>query len=1026
MKKTLIAMSLAALCAANAAALPGFYEIWIQTGNVAGAGTVSAISITLVNAAGKASPVVPLKFSTTFKTPFGPNQLDKFTVRLDTDLGPIKGIVVRSDGSGKEPEWYFAGAVVYWTPPKGGLDTSIPVEGDRNYTRFKFVNWINASNKWTAVVETTDIKATGLKAPTGLAAKAWAANEIVLTWRDNASNETGFRVEYCPSGTNNFTGYMTPWTTGPNVVTLDARNLQVGRSWDFRVGAYNATGTSGYSDIATCATPAATTVVAPTGLAGSALDTRSLKLTWRDNSFNEHRFEIESSDAQGGTYSRCVWTAANAVAYNVVAVNNGSTLLRHGTTYWFRVRAVNDSDPSAPSAWTAPVSVTTKTLPVPQAPTAQALSPSLVRLTWPAVDRSAYPNMTVRVDRSTDNVTFAPVGNGVAGTAVTFDDRWVTPGKTYYYQLKTSDESQFSQPSPVGQIAVPLTVEVPAPTSLVATADAWDTVRLRWTYVASIGTFFKVERSTSGPGADFTQINATVVDANSRLNGGCAPSTTYWYRVKAQNANGESQYSNVASVRTPFFLPAPTSLGVTGSTRTSVQLSWIDNRSGYEQGFKVEKATSASGPFTDAATVGLAGANSFQYSVSNLNPGTTCWFRVCAYLGNDKSGYTNIVSATTEGVPIPAPPSNLQVGAITTDSVQLSWTHDAASTRYFIILQSNQQDSGFRSIDQVDASVKSCAARNLVPGTTYWFKVTAKNSENQVSADSNTVRATTNTAPPAAPSNFRALNPTTNTILLDWVDNSNNEKTFQIERSTQANSGFLNVGHVDANVRTFTSTNLAPDTAYWFRVLAQNDTGSSAWSNTANATTARDEATLKIVNNTKYAIVDLAVNGQQKLTQATAIPTGQSRDFTITPTGTVNYVLGAGMYSGNVKTVLFQKSGSATLSFGQTATVTYANPTIAEVMGNFGSQATWTGTVAGVKVRFVFSSAGTWKYYNSMTATTPTSSGNVTLASWGNNAASCVFTLNSTWKDITLTFKPASFDLPLEFNNTVVKFTLVP
>ncbi|MCX7024757.1 MAG: fibronectin type III domain-containing protein [Spirochaetes bacterium] len=383
----------------------------------------------------------------------------------------------------------------------------------------------------------------------------------------------------------------------------------------------------------------------------------------------------------------------------------------------------------------------------------------------------------------------------------------------------------------------------------------------------------------------------------------------------------------------------------------------------------------------------------------------------------------------------PRAPSGLSIDQVTSSSARLSWKDNSGDETKFRIERSAQKDTGYTAFIEVHADVTACAATGLAAGTRHWFRIMAMrgsvSSGYSTAAYVDTPAVVTGAPPkpatPAAPSDLRVTAVAVMSVTIAWTDNSSDETGFEIWTSLQKDRGFGKAGSAGANAREHTLSPLITGKQYFIKVRAVNGQVASDYSRTVPAMPVRSEATLKVVNDSKYAIVDLALNGQQKLTQATAIPVGQSRDFIVTPAGTVSYVLGAGMYdAANAKIVPFQKTGSASLTSGQTTTVTYANPAIAEVLGNFGSQATWTGTVAGVKVRFVFSSSGTWKYYNSMTATTPTSSGNVTLVSWGNSATSCVFNLNSTWKKVRLTFKPASFDLPLEFNNTVLKFTLAP
>ncbi len=93
--------------------------------------------------------------------------------------------------------------------------------------------------------------------------------------------------------------------------------------------------------------------------------------------------------------------------------------------------------------------------------------------------------------------------------------------------------------------------------------------------------------------------------------------------------------------------------------------------------------------------------------------------------------------------------------------------------------------------------------------------------------------------PPAAPSGLSATSQSSSAIDLVWVDNSEDETSFNIERSLDG-SGFSPLATVGTNQVSYTDTGLSPGTTYWYRVNAENVTGLSAWSNTASATTLDD------------------------------------------------------------------------------------------------------------------------------------------------------------------------------------------
>ena len=73
-------------------------------------------------------------------------------------------------------------------------------------------------------------------------------------------------------------------------------------------------------------------------------------------------------------------------------------------------------------------------------------------------------------------------------------------------------------------------------------------------------------------------------------------------------------------------------------------------------------------------------------------------------------------------------------------------------------------------------------------------------------------------------------------VVLTWVDNSDNEKGFTLERAP-APGAFAPIANLPANSTTYTDTAVEPATTYRYRVCAWNDYGASTWSNEATGTT---------------------------------------------------------------------------------------------------------------------------------------------------------------------------------------------
>ena len=86
--------------------------------------------------------------------------------------------------------------------------------------------------------------------PTGLTAKTMSTSQVDLTWNDMASNETGFRIQHSLDGTN--------WTEVGTISQSNATGYSVtglaSNAWHyFRVSAYNASGDSPFSSVASAA-----------------------------------------------------------------------------------------------------------------------------------------------------------------------------------------------------------------------------------------------------------------------------------------------------------------------------------------------------------------------------------------------------------------------------------------------------------------------------------------------------------------------------------------------------------------------------------------------------------------------------------------------------------------------------------------------------------------------------------------------------------------------------------------------------
>lgn len=195
------------------------------------------------------------------------------------------------------------------------------------------------------------------------------------------------------------------------------------------------------------------------------------------------------------------------------------------------------------------VSVSGPTSPTPQAPTnlnVTSVSASTADLAWVNNDPNAS---AIRVEvQLPGSSTFQDIGP--ASSLISTEIAQLQPNTTYSFRVRAVDGGLYSAYSNVvSATTASQTSVLAAPSNLQAIAASSTAANLTWTNNAPTATAIRVEIQTGGVG-QFTDIGPAPSFTSFQINS-LTPNTLYIFRVRAQQGNQYSDYSNLASITTP-------------------------------------------------------------------------------------------------------------------------------------------------------------------------------------------------------------------------------------------------------------------------------------------------------------------------------------------------------------------------------------------------------------------------------------------------------------------------------------------
>ena len=386
-------------------------------------------------------------------------------------------------------------------------------------------------------------------------------------------------------------------------------------------------------------------------------------------------------------------------------------------------------------------------------------------------------------------------------------------------------------------------------TTLSGTPATNASVTLNWNALSSTQTAYILYKSTDG--TTYTPIAIIPNGTTTFTDTFVSPSTTYYYKIGAENQTGVSALSAAVNATTPTVSVTPLS-----------SLNWTSATSGY---LTVQKNTSINGNTitlngtTYGSGLGTHAASTITYNLAGQ--------------------YTTFVS-----------------------DVGIDGEEDGKGNGYvdFQVFGDGTllYDSGTLTNDQVghiNVSVAGVQTLTLVATNTIANNIDYDHSDWAGAALYGTPVV------PLAPTNLTATTNSVSSITLGWAPASSNQTSFQIDRSTDGTNFTTIATGISSSATSYTDTSLASNTTYYYRVRAIDSVGTSPASSVVNATTQNANAATTPLANLQWATATAGYGSVQKNVSIVGNP--------ITLNG-VTYTTGIGTHAAS--TIVYNLAGKYT------------------------------------------------------------------------------------------------------------------
>ena len=733
-------------------------------------------------------------------------------------------------GNATITKWQYKQDAGQWTDIcETAINTNCPatkshtVDGLTNGTAYGFrIRAVNSSGPGTQSDEASATPNAPPGKPTGLAAVT-SGTQATLTWTAPAGS-TVTKYQYRLKQKNGSYGDWTdvPGSTG-TTTTYTVTNLTDGVAYTFQVRAVNGAVPGPASDEA----GALSAPAKPTGLEAHAGSTEvTLQWDWPKNlSITSWEYQQNSGDwTEIPCTSPC--DPRTLIMYKVTGLTNG-------TSYSFKIRAVNTAGNGAESD-----SVSATPIAVPGQPTdlTATAGNAQAALSWKAPTGTITKWEYRWLGASWSHWTTITPGSG-ANNTLTYTVTQLINNDPYSFQVRASNSVGVGTPSAVASTVPVSSAPLKPPYLLAVGGDA--TVALSWGFSPSLHHYAASWQYSSDGGTNWANIagsgpdtrSATITKTSASTPATLSNGKVYSFKIRGVNTAGNGAASDS---RSATMIPlAPATFTATAGEE-QVTLNWTKSSSeattltGWQYRYKPKSGTESG--YTDWTTVS-GGASATTHTLTNMTNGTVYTFQVRAV--NATGNAASPEQSATPLLPKPAKPTGLEAHA-GDKYITLQWANPDNDS--ITSWQYKQGNGNWTTISNSSSSTTMHRVTGLTNGTEYSFTIRAVNARDN--SDPSDAATATPKAVPGQPTGLTATGddgevdlvwsaPSTGTPFTAWE--------YRQHRTSWGNWTSMTPGSGANSTLTHTVSNLTNSATYSFQVRVSNSSGAGAPSASASA-----------------------------------------------------------------------------------------------------------------------------------------------------------------------------------------------